>query len=127
MATTQIDGGKQIRSGTITNTEIASSAAIADTKLATSYVKADGTRAFTGDQSHGGFKITSLGDGVADTDAATLGQLRAAMAAGVKAGTELAADGADKITDMIPGTLDDKIIDPIVGSIITEFRKRFGL
>ena len=33
MATTQIDGGKQIRAATITNNEIASGAAIALTKL----------------------------------------------------------------------------------------------
>lgn len=49
MAQTQINGGTQIRSGTITDAQIASGAAIADTKLATSYIKADGTRAFTGE------------------------------------------------------------------------------
>jgi hypothetical protein len=49
MAPTQIDGGKQIRSGTITTAQLASAAGIVDGQLATSYVKADGTRAFTGE------------------------------------------------------------------------------
>lgn len=49
MTQTQLNGGTQIRSGTITDTQIASGAAIADTKLAVSYAKADGTRAFTGE------------------------------------------------------------------------------
>jgi len=45
----------------------------------TIYIKADGLRAFTGDQSHGGFKITSLAAGVADTDAVNVGQLTNAV------------------------------------------------
>jgi hypothetical protein len=50
MTQTQLNGGTQIRSGTITDTQIAAGAAIADSKLATSYIKTDGTRAFTGEQ-----------------------------------------------------------------------------
>lgn len=46
---TQINGGTQIRSGTITTTQLASAAAITDAQLALSYSKADGTRAFTGE------------------------------------------------------------------------------
>jgi hypothetical protein len=72
---TQIDGGRQIKAATITNNEISASAAIADTKLATSYIKTDGTRAFTGDQSMGSHKLTNVTDGTATTDAATYGQL----------------------------------------------------
>ena len=53
--------------------------------------------------------------------------VQAAVAAGVKAGTELAAGGIDRVTDLIPGQVDDQIIDPIVGNILGEFRKRFGL
>src|SRR5689334_22675739 len=49
MSTTQIDGGRQVKSGTITTTQLSSSAGITDGQLATSYVKADGTRAFTGE------------------------------------------------------------------------------
>lgn len=61
MAQTQINGGTQIRSGTITDAQIASGAGIADSKLATSYIKTDGTRAFTGEQA-----------GVTPTQAASL-------------------------------------------------------
>jgi hypothetical protein len=77
MATSQIDGGRQIKAGTITNNEIASGAAIADSKLGTSYIKTDGTRAFTGDQSMGNNKITSVSDAVADTDVPSFGQIKA--------------------------------------------------
>jgi hypothetical protein len=99
MAVTQIDGGKQIRAGTVTNNEISASAAIADGKLATSYIKADGTRAFTGAQSLGGNKITSLADGSASTDAATYGQL-VAMVNGldVKASVRVATTAAGTLS-----------------------------
>ena len=50
--------GKQIRDGSI-----------ADAKLTTSYIKADGTRAFTGPQSMGGFKLTSVATPTVGTDA----------------------------------------------------------
>jgi len=75
MATTQIDGGRQIKSATITTTQLSASAGITDGQLATSYIKADGTRAFTGDQSMGSHKLTNLTDGSAAQDAATYGQL----------------------------------------------------
>lgn len=51
--------GKQIKSNSV-----------ADSKLATLYTKADGTRAFTGDQSMGGFKLTNLAAPTSDNDAA---------------------------------------------------------
>lgn len=57
--TQQIHGTRQIKDTTV-----------ADGKLVVPYIKADGTRAFTGDQSHGGFKITSLGSPSSGTDAA---------------------------------------------------------
>lgn len=57
-------------------------ASVADGKLATLYIKADGTRAFTGDQSLGGFKITNLANGTAASDAVNKGQLDA-VASGV--------------------------------------------
>lgn len=70
MSQTQINGATQIRSGSITSDRI-SSGTIADDRLANSYIKADGTRAFTGDVSLGGNKITSLADPISSTDAAT--------------------------------------------------------
>lgn len=81
MAVTQIDGGRQIKTGTITNNEIASSAAIALSKLAEAVIQADGGQAFTADQSIGGFKLTNLGDGTNPADAVNKSQLDAAVAA----------------------------------------------
>lgn len=49
MTQTQINGATQIKSATITTTQLSSTAGITDGQLATSYVKADGTRAFTGE------------------------------------------------------------------------------
>lgn len=49
MTQQQIDAGKQIRNGTITSAQISGTAGITDGQLATSYSKADGTRAFTGE------------------------------------------------------------------------------
>ena len=46
----------------------------------TIYTLADGTRAFTGDQSMGGFKLTNLADGTAASDAVNKGQLDFATA-----------------------------------------------
>lgn len=68
MATTQINGGTQIKSGSVTLD-----------RLSEAVIQADGGQAFTADQPHGGFKITNLGDGTASTDAATKGQLDAAV------------------------------------------------
>lgn len=64
--------GKQLRDATV-----------ADAKLATLYTKADGTRAFTGDQSMGGNKIKNLGDAVAATDAVNL-QTATALSIGLR-------------------------------------------
>jgi len=43
------------------------------------YTRADGTRAFTGDQSMGSNKLTSLADGTISSDAINLGQLTSAI------------------------------------------------
>jgi hypothetical protein len=45
----------------------------------TQYILVDGTRAFTGDQSVGNFKLTNLADGTADQDAVNLRQLQNAI------------------------------------------------
>lgn len=70
MAQTQIHGGTQIRTGTITSDRIASGT-IADDRLAGSYIYANGTRAFTANVSLGDNKITNLADPTSATDAAT--------------------------------------------------------
>ena len=81
MSVTQIDGGRQIKAGTITNNEIASGAAIALSKLAEAVIQADGGQDFTADQSMGGFKLTNLADGTNPADAVSKSQLDAAVAA----------------------------------------------
>ena len=83
MATTQIRGSVQIKAGTITNTEISASAAIATSKLAdgAEFLKRDGSVALTADLNANGNKITNLatpsnpGDAVskAYVDAITVG------------------------------------------------------
>jgi hypothetical protein len=83
MATTKIDGGRQIKADSITNAEIASGAAIALSKLAESVIQADGGQAFTADQSMGGFKLTNLAAPVGANDAAR------------KADVDAAANGLD--------------------------------
>jgi hypothetical protein len=70
MAQTQINGGTQIRSGSITSDRLASGS-VADDRLATSYIKADGSRAFTGNQSLGNNRLTNVSDPSAAQDAAT--------------------------------------------------------
>lgn len=70
MAQTQIHGGTQIRSGTITSDRIASGT-VADDRLAESYIKANGSRAFTDNLSLGNNKVTNLAEPTAATDAAT--------------------------------------------------------
>lgn len=66
MAKTQIRGNTQIIAATITDAEIATSAAIASTKLA----------AWGADRAAGGFKLTGLAAAVSGTDATTLTQVQ---------------------------------------------------
>lgn len=71
MPLTKIDGNRQIKDASITNTQISASAAIATGKLAdgANFLKKDGTVAFSANQSLGGFKITNLAAPTAATDA----------------------------------------------------------
>lgn len=68
MALVQINGATQIRIGSIT-----------DDRLAEDYIKADGSRAFVGNQSLSGFRIVDLADPVDPADAATRGFVYAAL------------------------------------------------
>lgn len=74
MAETTI-ASRQIRDGAITDAKIAAGANIASSKLAdgSNFVKKDGTVAFTGDQSMGNNKLTTLGTPTNTGDAATKG------------------------------------------------------
>lgn len=68
MATTQINGATQIRSGSVSSSRVDSS-----------IIVAAGTNAFTGDQSMGSHKLTNLANGVAANDAITLAQAQALL------------------------------------------------
>lgn len=70
MTQTQINGATQIRSASITSDRIALGT-IADDRLAVSYIRADGGRAFTGAQSMGSNKLTNVADPTSAQDAAT--------------------------------------------------------
>lgn len=70
MAQTQINGGTQIRSGSITSDRLAPGT-VSDDRLAAQYVQADGSRAFTANQSLGGNRLTNVGDPTSAQDAAT--------------------------------------------------------
>lgn len=107
MAQTQIHGGTQIRSASITSDRLAAGT-VADDRLSISYIKADGTRAFTGNISLGDNRITSLADPAASTDAAT------------KAYVDGLIQGFDwkqsvKVSTTAPGTLSTSFAD---GSVI---------
>ena len=84
MAQLKIRGNTQIMSGTITNAEIASDAAIASSKLAdgSNFLKKDGSVVWTANHDAGGFKLTNLGAGSNPNDAVTYSQLQD-VAAGV--------------------------------------------
>jgi hypothetical protein len=125
MASTQIDGGKQIRSATITTTQLSATAALTDGQLATSYTKADGTRAFTGDQSMGSHKLTNVTDGSVASDAATYGQMVALLNGfDQKASCRVATTGSETFTisggavtqitgttvDGVTGAVNDRIL-----------------
>ena len=70
MPQTQINGATQIRSASITSDRLALGT-VADDRLAVSYVRADGARAFTAAQSMGSNKLTNVADPTNAQDAAT--------------------------------------------------------
>ena len=74
MAETTI-AGRQLRDGAITDSKVASGANIASSKLAdgANFVKKDGSVAFTGDQSMGNNKLTTLATPTNTGDAANKG------------------------------------------------------
>lgn len=87
MTATKIKGS-QIQSGTVSSTQ-------ADSSL----IVAAGTNAFTGNQSAGGNKLTSLANGTASSDAVNLGQLQALLAGfSMKATAQAATTGSETYT-----------------------------
>ena len=79
MTMQMINGGTQIKSGTVTTTQLSSSAGVTDGQLASSYLYANGTRALTGNLSAGSNLINNLANGVSSNDAINLGQAQALL------------------------------------------------
>ncbi len=82
MPVSQIDG-RQIKPATLDSSHLKSAANIANTQLqnGSTYALLDGSRAWTANQSMGGFRITNLAASSAGTDAINRNELDAAIAA----------------------------------------------
>ena len=95
------DGTLAISAGAIDDGKIAAGANIGTGKLADGdeFLQRDGSVAWTGDQSAGGFKLTGIGVGVAGTDAVSVTQLSTATGGiqseldGTQAGAGLGVTG----------------------------------
>lgn len=99
MTQTQINGATQVQAGTITTVQLSASAALTDGQLATSYIKTDGSRAHTGDQSMGSHNLTSVANGTAADHAVNLSQLQAAIRdQDHKASVAFASTGSESYT-----------------------------
>lgn len=51
--------------------------------------------------------------------------IHAVVQAITESAIKLSAEGADRLTDAIPGTLDDQVIDPLVKSILDKLSEFF--
>lgn len=80
---------------------------------------------------HAEVLIPKVMDTIADEFEKRIPALTAALVTAVtEAASRFAVDAADRVTDFIPGQVDDAIVDPIVKNAMDIFRenlKRFGL
>lgn len=115
MTQTQINGATQIKSATITTTQLSATAGIVDGQLATSYAKADGTRAFTAEVA--GVTPTSSSSlatkGYVDTVAQNLDPKPSAR---VATATETLTIASGSVTQITGTTVDG--VSPAVGDYI---------
>lgn len=119
MVQTTINGASQIRSGTITTTQLSSSAGITDGQLASAYLYANGTRAATGALNMGSNQINFVSTPTSSTDAATKGYVDG-VAQGLNAkysarastvGTETFTIASGTVTTINGTTLDGQSVN----------------
>lgn len=76
---------------------------------------------------HGDELVKWVMDGIAKEMENRLPAMTAALVTAVtEAVSQMAVQGVDTITDVIPGQLDDEILDPIIARAVDIFRQ-FGL
>lgn len=115
MPVSLINGATQIRDASVTAAKLAGSIALSQITGGTGLIKADGTVAFTADQSFGNFKGTNVADPTAAQDAVNLRTLQTFASgfgvtkrARVIATTNLALTGVQTI-DSVAGTAGDLV------------------
>lgn len=53
--------------------------------------------------------------------------IEAVVLAVTKTMGDLTVQGVDQLTDMVPGQVDDQIVDPLVRNVRDEINRRFGI
>lgn len=119
MSTTTIDLHRQGKAATLTDAEIVAST-ISDGKLATAYVKADGTRALSGGLQGGGFEATNFGTPTTGTSLATKAYVDAvSQGLDIKQSARLATVGGETYT-VVAGSvtvINGTTLDGLTGAI----------
>jgi hypothetical protein len=78
-------------------------------------------------ENHGKILVIQVMDAISKELEDRIPAMTAALVTAVtEAVAQVAVQGVDKITDVIPGQLDDEILDPIVARAVEIFRQ-FGL
>lgn len=124
MAVTQIHGGKQIQSGTITSAQLSPTAQITDAQLEAMYLYADGSRDLTGSLNGGGHVANNFGTPAVSTDLATKGYVDTALEGiSSKYSAQCATTGAETyvissgtVTSIGTATIDG--VTPVVGQYL---------
>lgn len=94
MTQTKLHGSTQIQDNSVTSGQVDST-----------IIVAGGANAFTGDQSHGGHKVTSLANGTSSSDAVNLGQVQAMLQGFSMKGTAQACTTGSETYTIVSGSL----------------------
>lgn len=110
--------GLQVKNLGVTNDMLAGS--IAESKLADTFIRADGANNFSANQSLGGFRLTNLGAPTASTDAATKGYVDSAIA-GLDWQADVEDVQVDNTLDVSAAVTGDRYILTNVASLHASF------